>query len=39
MEKEFVPYGLALRMKVIGFDEPCLGSYYSYSEENFKEGS
>jgi hypothetical protein len=23
MEKEFVPYGLALRMKDLGFDEPC----------------
>jgi hypothetical protein len=38
MEKEFVPYELALRMKALGFDEPCLGSYYNYSEENFKEG-
>jgi hypothetical protein len=27
MEKEFIPYGLALRMKVIGFDEPCFGYY------------
>jgi hypothetical protein len=27
MEKEFVPYGLALRMKVIGFDEPCFALY------------
>jgi hypothetical protein len=26
MEKEFVPYGLALRMKVLGFDEPCMSS-------------
>jgi hypothetical protein len=24
MEKEFVPYELALRMKALGFDEPCL---------------
>lgn len=23
MEKEFVPYKLALRMKALGFDEPC----------------
>jgi hypothetical protein len=28
MEKEFVPYELALRMKQLGFDEPCLASYY-----------
>jgi len=27
MEKEFIPYELALRMKQLGFDEPCL-SYY-----------
>jgi hypothetical protein len=25
MEKEFVPYELALRMKQLGFDEPCFG--------------
>jgi hypothetical protein len=24
MEKEFVPYELALRMKTLGFDEPCM---------------
>jgi hypothetical protein len=28
MEKEFVPYELALRMKALGFDEPCFGFYY-----------
>lgn len=27
MEKEFVPVELALRMKAIGFDEPCFGHY------------
>ena len=26
MEKEFVPYELALRMKELGFDEPCMSS-------------
>lgn len=31
MEKEFVPYELALRMKQLGFDEPCLGKFY-YNE-------
>jgi hypothetical protein len=25
MEKEFIPYELALRMKQLGFDEPCFG--------------
>jgi hypothetical protein len=27
MEKEFVPYELALRLKVLGFDEPCFGLF------------
>jgi hypothetical protein len=27
MEKEFVPYELALRMKQFGFDEECFGYY------------
>ncbi len=27
MEKEFVPYELALELKELGFDEPCFGSY------------
>jgi hypothetical protein len=31
LESEFLPYNLALRMKVIGFDEPCL-AYYSILE-------
>jgi hypothetical protein len=31
MEKEFVPYELALKMKELGFDEPCL-AYYSILE-------
>jgi len=25
MKKEFVPYDIALRMKQLGFDEPCFG--------------
>jgi hypothetical protein len=28
MEKEFVPYELALALKELGFDEPCFGFYY-----------
>ncbi len=28
MEKEFIPYELALRMKQLGFDEPCFAWYY-----------
>jgi hypothetical protein len=27
MEKEFIPYELALRMKELGFNEPCFGYY------------
>jgi hypothetical protein len=27
MTKEFVPYELALKLKQLGFDEPCLKSY------------
>jgi len=27
MEKEFIPYQIALDMKSIGFDEPCQGYY------------
>ena len=26
MEKEFIPYELALRMKALGFNEPCMAS-------------
>jgi len=31
MEKEFVNYELALRLKVLGFDEPCFGYYTNHS--------
>jgi len=27
MEKEFVPYELALKLKQLGFDEPCFGIF------------
>ena len=27
MKKEFVPYELAVKLKELGFDEPCLGNY------------
>ncbi len=33
MEKEFVPYELALKMKQLGFDEPCFGYWYTEQEE------
>jgi hypothetical protein len=31
MEKEFVPYNLSLRMKQLGYDEPCLMYWYKAS--------
>ena len=33
MEKEFVPYELALALKELGFDEPCLGYYVGKDRE------
>ena len=32
MEKEFVPYELALALKKLGFDEPCLGRWLVITE-------
>ena len=34
MEKEFVQYELALRMKALGFDEPCF-NLYSFKTKEF----
>ena len=28
MEKEFVPYELAVKLKELGFDEPCMAVYF-----------
>jgi hypothetical protein len=40
MEKEFLPYDLALRMKQLGFEEPCLSYYegesFSYNLASIK---
>ena len=30
MEKEFIPYTIALELKELGFDEPCLGGYIKF---------
>jgi len=38
MEREFVPYELALRMKQLGFDEPCLGFYDTFNCEKVAYG-
>lgn len=32
MNKEFVPYELAVKLKQLGFDEPCL-TYYNYDKK------
>lgn len=32
MEKEFVPYELAVKLKVLGFNEPCFGHFGSITE-------
>jgi len=37
MEKEFVPYPLAIKMKVLGFNKPCFGGW-SHPFENNKNG-
>lgn len=39
MEKEFVPYDIALAMKELGFDEPCVAVYYGdYDSRSFENG-
>jgi hypothetical protein len=35
MEKEFVPYELALELKQLGFDEPCFAYYDMAQKFNF----
>jgi len=35
MKKEFVPYELALELKQLGFDEPCLAFYDGKNAESF----
>jgi hypothetical protein len=38
VEKEFVPYLTAVKLKELGFDEECLFAYYGKSDlSNFKE--
>ena len=34
LQKEFVPYEFALRMKQLGFDEPCMASRDMNNDEN-----
>ena len=35
IEKEFVPYDLALELKELGFDEPCF-AFYGLSRDDYK---
>lgn len=39
MKNNFVPYNIALEMKSIGLDEPCLGYYNSINKYFFQESS
>jgi hypothetical protein len=34
-QKEFLNYEQALALKELGFDEHCLASFYTYTDENF----
>jgi hypothetical protein len=36
MEKEFVTYELAVKLKALGFDEPCFGYYYTLNGKDWK---
>ena len=35
MKKEFVPYELAVKLKELGFDEPCLAFYLDNDKKSF----
>ena len=39
LQKDFVPYELSLKMKELGFDEPCLAIYDNITDENDKDDS
>ena len=36
MEKEFVPYEIAVKLKELGFDEPCFGKWLSSFQSGWK---
>ena len=38
MEKEFVPYELALELKQLGFDEECLADYFVFGDGILRDG-
>jgi len=37
MTQEFIPYEQALKLKELGFDEPCIGKWLSNLQSNWKE--
>lgn len=39
MKNEFVPYDIALAMKELGFDEPCIASFYNADDSGNEESS
>ena len=36
MKNEFTPYDRALKLKELGFDEPCFGYYYTLNGKDWK---
>ena len=38
MDREFVSYNIAVRLKELGFNDECFGSYYLDKDENHQEG-
>ena len=36
MEKEFVSYNIAVRLKELGFNEPCFGYYYTTNGKDWQ---
>lgn len=36
MKREFLPFELAVKLKDLGFDEPCLGNYIQYHSYSFE---
>ena len=38
MNKQFVTYEIALKLKELGFNEKCLASYYTDDERNYGKG-
>jgi hypothetical protein len=38
IQEEFVPYGIALELRDLGFDYPCVGSYNGTHKFNFTGG-